>query len=81
MPDGDWYCKTCKPPTKSKEKIKKRKKFEDEIEEDVILTKETRHNRAKRILESEEEEDQEHQLKEESDEDMYVALIAVLWGR
>ncbi|XP_076667280.1 ATP-dependent chromatin assembly factor large subunit isoform X4 [Andrena cerasifolii] len=70
VPDGDWYCKTCKPPTKSTEKIKKRKKFEDEIEEDVILTKETRHNRAKRILESEEEEDQERELKEESDDDI-----------
>ncbi|XP_076638014.1 ATP-dependent chromatin assembly factor large subunit isoform X2 [Colletes latitarsis] len=70
VPEGDWYCKTCKPPIKSKEKIKKRKKFE-ELEEEVILTKETRHNRAKRILESEEEEDQEdNELEEESDGNM-----------
>ncbi|XP_076656585.1 ATP-dependent chromatin assembly factor large subunit isoform X2 [Halictus rubicundus] len=55
VPDGDWYCKTCKPPTKSKSRLKKRKKFEDELEEEVTLTKETRHNRARRIFESEEE--------------------------
>ncbi|XP_076235164.1 ATP-dependent chromatin assembly factor large subunit isoform X2 [Calliopsis andreniformis] len=72
VPDGDWYCKSCKPPTKSKDKIKKRRKFEEELEEEVILTKETRHNRAKRMLESEEEEDLEEndKLDEESDEDM-----------
>ncbi|XP_078034586.1 ATP-dependent chromatin assembly factor large subunit isoform X2 [Augochlora pura] len=65
VPDGDWYCKTCKRPTKSKSKLKKRKKFEDELEEEVILTKETRHNRAKRILESEEED---HEIDELEDE-------------
>ncbi|XP_034176912.2 ATP-dependent chromatin assembly factor large subunit isoform X2 [Osmia lignaria lignaria] len=72
VPEGDWYCKVCKPPTKSKEKLKKRKIFEDELEEEeVILTKETRHNRAKRILESEGEEDQDDDdLEEDSDEDM-----------
>ncbi|CAK9822646.1 Bromodomain adjacent to zinc finger domain protein 1A [Anthophora retusa] len=70
VPEGDWYCKTCKPPTKPKEKIKKRKKFEDELEEDVMLTKETRHNRAKRILESEEDEDQDDEELEDSDEDV-----------
>ncbi|KZC06179.1 Bromodomain adjacent to zinc finger domain protein 1A [Dufourea novaeangliae] len=72
VPDGDWYCKSCKPPTKSKRKIKKRKKFEDELEEEVILTKETRHNRAKRVLESEEEEDHEDNAPE--DETSYENL-------
>lgn len=75
VPDGDWYCKVCKPPTKPKEKIKKRKKFEDELEEDVILTKETRHNRAKRVLESEEEGDSvDEELEEDSDDDMQVSF-------
>ncbi|XP_043511870.1 bromodomain adjacent to zinc finger domain protein 1A isoform X2 [Frieseomelitta varia] len=71
VPDGDWYCKTCKPSTKPKEKIKKRTKFEDEFEEDVILTKETRHNRTKRVLESEEEEESDDkELEEDSDDDI-----------
>ncbi|XP_076765181.1 ATP-dependent chromatin assembly factor large subunit isoform X3 [Xylocopa sonorina] len=71
VPDGDWYCKVCKPSTKPKEKMKKRTKFEDELDEEVILTKETRHNRAKRILESEEEEDPEYEdLDEDSDMDI-----------
>ncbi|XP_043271463.1 bromodomain adjacent to zinc finger domain protein 1A isoform X2 [Venturia canescens] len=54
VPEGDWFCSSCKPrETKPKEKIKKRKKFEDESEEEtVILTKETRHNRAKRVPDS-----------------------------
>ncbi|XP_068981434.1 bromodomain adjacent to zinc finger domain protein 1A isoform X3 [Bombus flavifrons] len=78
VPDGDWYCKVCKPPTKPKEKIKKRKKFEDELEEDVILTKETRHNRAKRVLESEEEGDSvDEELEEDSDDDMGSQQINV----
>ncbi|XP_071868884.1 ATP-dependent chromatin assembly factor large subunit isoform X3 [Bombus fervidus] len=78
VPDGDWYCKVCKPPTKPKEKIKKRKKFEDELEEDVILTKETRHNRAKRVLESEEEGDSvDEELEEDSDDDMDSQQINV----
>ncbi|XP_012164358.1 bromodomain adjacent to zinc finger domain protein 1A isoform X3 [Bombus terrestris] len=78
VPDGDWYCKVCKPPTKPKEKIKKRKKFEDELEEDVILTKETRHNRAKRVLESEEEGDSvDEELEEDSDDDMGSRQINV----
>lgn len=75
VPEGDWFCSTCKPPEiKPKEKVKKRRKFEDEIDEDLILTKETRHNRAKRIPESEDEEDQDKDHKDEmeegSDEDM-----------
>ncbi|OAD56919.1 Bromodomain adjacent to zinc finger domain protein 1A [Eufriesea mexicana] len=81
VPDGDWYCKVCKPPTKPKEKIKKRKKFEDELEEDVILTKETRHNRAKRVLESEEEEDSEdEELEEDSDDDISSRQINVCFA-
>ncbi|KAK2583060.1 hypothetical protein KPH14_009093 [Odynerus spinipes] len=72
VPEGDWFCSTCKPPEiKPKDKVKKRKKFEDEIE-DLILTKETRHSRAKRIPESEDEEDknedQDDEMEEESDE-------------
>ncbi|XP_076392535.1 ATP-dependent chromatin assembly factor large subunit isoform X2 [Megachile rotundata] len=71
VPEGDWYCKVCKPPIKSKEKLKQRKKFEEELEEEVILTKETRHNRAKRILESEgEEERDDDELEEDSDMDI-----------
>ncbi|XP_061930986.1 bromodomain adjacent to zinc finger domain protein 1A isoform X2 [Apis cerana] len=78
VPDGDWYCKVCKPSTKPKEKIKKRKKFEDELEEDVILTKETRHNRAKRILESEEEDNSEdEELEEDSDDNISNQQINV----
>ncbi|XP_043486491.1 bromodomain adjacent to zinc finger domain protein 1A isoform X3 [Polistes fuscatus] len=69
VPEGDWFCSTCKPPEKKpKEKVKKRRKFEDEIDEDLILTKETRHNRAKRIPESEEEEDQNKNQKDEMEE-------------
>ncbi|XP_076166810.1 ATP-dependent chromatin assembly factor large subunit isoform X4 [Ptiloglossa arizonensis] len=78
VPDGDWYCKTCKPPMKPKEKTKKRKKFEDELEEEVILTKETRHSRAKRVLESEEEEDQkDNELEEETDENISSQQINI----
>ncbi|KAG7202578.1 hypothetical protein KM043_009773 [Ampulex compressa] len=71
VPDGDWFCTTCKPPIKSKEKIKKRKKFEEEIEDEALLTKETRHNRAKRIPESDEEVDRENDdIEQDSDEDV-----------
>ncbi|XP_066598355.1 bromodomain adjacent to zinc finger domain protein 1A isoform X2 [Prorops nasuta] len=53
VPEGDWFCLTCKPrETKPKEKVRKRKRFEDEAEEEVVLTKETRHNRARRVPES-----------------------------
>lgn len=75
VPEGDWFCSTCKPPEiKPAKKVKKRKKFVDDIEEDLILTKETRHNRAKRIPESEDEEDEnedyDDEIKEGSDEDI-----------
>lgn len=73
VPLGDWFCTACRPPEiKPKEKAQKRKRFEDEIEEETILTKETRHNRAKRIPHSDEDqEDQEDdQDDEESEEDM-----------
>ncbi|XP_076283321.1 ATP-dependent chromatin assembly factor large subunit isoform X3 [Lasioglossum baleicum] len=66
VPDGDWYCKMCKPPTKSKSRLKKRKKFEDELEEEDTLTKETRHNRAKRIFESEEEFHEDEDFEDEN---------------
>ncbi|XP_015181281.1 PREDICTED: bromodomain adjacent to zinc finger domain protein 1A isoform X2 [Polistes dominula] len=69
VPEGDWFCSVCKPPEKkTKEKVKKRRKFEDEIDEDFILTKETRHSRAKRIPESEEEDDQNKNQKDEIEE-------------
>ncbi|KAI4495858.1 hypothetical protein M0802_008264 [Mischocyttarus mexicanus] len=74
VPEGDWFCYICKPPEKKpKEKTKRRRKFEDEIDEDLILTKETRHNRAKRIPESEEEEDQNKNIniKEEIEDESY----------
>ncbi|XP_047354195.1 bromodomain adjacent to zinc finger domain protein 1A isoform X2 [Vespa velutina] len=79
VPEGDWFCSTCKPPEiKPKEKVKKRRKFEDEIDEDLILTKETRHNRAKRIPGSEDEEDQDKDQKDEmeegSDEDINKSI-------
>ncbi|XP_016840706.1 bromodomain adjacent to zinc finger domain protein 1A isoform X2 [Nasonia vitripennis] len=69
VPAGDWFCHLCKPrETKAKEKAKKRRKFEDEIEEDTTLTKETRHNRAKRVVES--DEDAEADSDENQDEEM-----------
>ena len=76
IPEGDWFCTTCKPrEVKPKEKAKKRRKFEDEAEEDAVLTKETRHNRAKRVPGSEDElgsdDLNEENLEEESD-DSYV---------
>ncbi|XP_057338787.1 bromodomain adjacent to zinc finger domain protein 1A isoform X4 [Microplitis mediator] len=59
VPEGDWFCTTCKPPeTKSKPKNKKRRRFEDEEEEEG-LTKDTRHSRSRRILSSDDEADDE----------------------
>ncbi|XP_053597367.1 bromodomain adjacent to zinc finger domain protein 1A isoform X1 [Microplitis demolitor] len=59
VPEGDWFCTTCKPPeTKSKPKNKKRRRFEDEDEEEG-LTKDTRHSRSRRILSSDDEADDE----------------------
>ncbi|XP_017891617.1 bromodomain adjacent to zinc finger domain protein 1A isoform X2 [Ceratina calcarata] len=69
VPTGDWYCKSCKPSKKRKDKVKKRKKFEDDLDDEIILTKETRHNRAKRILESEEEEEEEEDEDEDEEQD------------
>lgn len=74
VPPGDWFCTACRPPEiKPKEKAQKRKRFEDEIEEETILTKETRHNRAKRVPHSDDEVDQEDdQDDEESEEDINI---------
>lgn len=71
VPAGDWFCTACKPPEiKPKEKTEKRKRFEDEIEDEGILTKETRHNRARRgVLPSDDENEQEDD-DEESEEDV-----------
>ncbi|XP_072750012.1 bromodomain adjacent to zinc finger domain protein 1A isoform X1 [Anoplolepis gracilipes] len=76
VPAGDWFCTGCRPPeVKLKEKAQKRKRFEDEIEDEVILTKETRHNRAKRIPHSDDENDQEDdQDDEDSEEDVSVRV-------
>ncbi|XP_012285440.1 bromodomain adjacent to zinc finger domain protein 1A isoform X2 [Orussus abietinus] len=55
VPEGDWFCTTCRPrEVKPKKKIKQRRKFEDEVEEETALTKETRHNRAKRVTSNDE---------------------------
>lgn len=72
MPSGDWFCTACKPPEiKPKEKSQKRKRFEDELDDEGILTKETRHNRAKRVPRSDDEADQEDEEDdEESEEEM-----------
>lgn len=72
VPPGDWFCTACRPPEiKPKEKTQKRKGFEDEIEDEPILTKETRHNRAKRVTHSDDEDEQDDdQDDEESEEDM-----------
>ncbi len=72
VPAGDWFCTACKPPEiKLKEKTQKRKRFEDEIEEETMLTKETRQNRAKRKPHSDDEGDQESDDEDdESEEDM-----------
>ncbi|XP_070159945.1 bromodomain adjacent to zinc finger domain protein 1A isoform X2 [Polyergus mexicanus] len=77
VPSGDWFCTACRPPEiKHKEKAQKRKSFEDEIEDEVILTKETRHNRAKRVSHSDDENDQEDdQDDEDSEEDIIVRLV------
>ncbi|EFN63819.1 Bromodomain adjacent to zinc finger domain protein 1A [Camponotus floridanus] len=76
VPAGDWFCTACRPPEiKLKEKAQKRKRFEDEIEDEVILTKETRHNRAKRIPQSDDENDQEDdEDDEDSEEDINMRL-------
>ncbi|XP_024873934.1 bromodomain adjacent to zinc finger domain protein 1A-like isoform X1 [Temnothorax curvispinosus] len=76
VPPGDWFCTACRPPEiKPKEKAKKRKRFEDELEEETILTKETRHNRARRAPQSDDEGDQEDdQDDEDSDEDINIRL-------
>ncbi|KAL6434938.1 hypothetical protein ACFW04_005240 [Cataglyphis niger] len=76
VPAGDWFCTACRPPEiKPKENAQKRKRFEDEIEDEVILTKETRHNRAKRISHSDDENDEEDdQDDEDSEEDINVRL-------
>lgn len=72
VPPGDWFCTACRPPEiKPKEKTQKRKRFEDEIEDEPILTKETRQNRAKRVVHSDDEGEQEDdEDDEESEEDM-----------
>lgn len=71
VPAGDWFCTACRPPKKKlKKKIEKQKRFEDEIEDEPILTKETRHNRAKRVAHSDDEEQEDDQDDEESEEDM-----------
>ncbi|EFN82387.1 Bromodomain adjacent to zinc finger domain protein 1A [Harpegnathos saltator] len=76
VPEGDWFCTTCRPPViKPKEKTQKRKRFEDEMEDEAILTKETRHNRAKRVVTYSDDEaisDQEDDVDEESDQDINV---------
>ncbi|XP_012057721.1 PREDICTED: bromodomain adjacent to zinc finger domain protein 1A [Atta cephalotes] len=76
VPAGDWFCTACKPPEiKLKEKTQKRKRFEDEIEEETMLTKETRQNRAKRKPHSDDEGDQESDDEDdESEEDINIRL-------
>ncbi|KYN28417.1 Bromodomain adjacent to zinc finger domain protein 1A [Trachymyrmex cornetzi] len=76
VPAGDWFCTACRPPEiKPKEKTQKRKRFEDEIEEETMLTKETRQNRAKRIPHSDDEGDQESDDEDdESEEDINIRL-------
>ncbi|KAK0098559.1 hypothetical protein PV326_006786 [Microctonus aethiopoides] len=57
VPEGDWFCTTCKPrDVKPKERTKKtRRKFEDEEDEEAVMTKETRKGRSKRAVDSDEE--------------------------
>ncbi|XP_020291098.1 bromodomain adjacent to zinc finger domain protein 1A isoform X3 [Pseudomyrmex gracilis] len=76
VPAGDWFCTACKPPEiKPKEIMKKRKKFEDDIEDETILIKETRHNRAKRVFDSDDEDDEENDPDdEENEEDVNINL-------
>ncbi|XP_011172967.1 bromodomain adjacent to zinc finger domain protein 1A isoform X1 [Solenopsis invicta] len=76
VPPGDWFCTACRPPEiKPKEKTQKRKRFEDEIEDEPILTKETRQNRAKRVVHSDDEGEQEDdEDDEESEEDINIRL-------
>ncbi|XP_011504355.1 PREDICTED: bromodomain adjacent to zinc finger domain protein 1A isoform X2 [Ceratosolen solmsi marchali] len=74
VPEGDWFCYVCKPrEVKSKEKAKKRRKFEDEIDEDTTLTKETRHSRARRIVDSDEDEEEERDTNQEEDSDEEIS--------
>ncbi|KAH0556601.1 bromodomain adjacent to zinc finger domain protein 1A isoform X1 [Cotesia glomerata] len=69
VPEGDWFCVTCKPPdTKSKPKNKKRRKFDEEDEEEA-LTKDTRHARSRRVLSSEDEAEDEAAPGEETVEE------------
>jgi hypothetical protein len=66
----------CKPrEVKPKEKAKKRRKFEDEIEEDTTLTKETRHSRARRIVDSDEDEDEEEDIDQDEDSEQEMLGI------
>ncbi|EZA54009.1 Bromodomain adjacent to zinc finger domain protein 1A [Ooceraea biroi] len=76
VPSGDWFCTACKPPEiKPKGKTQKRKRFEEEIDDEPILTKETRHNRAKRVPHSDDEGDQvDEEDDEESEEDINIRL-------
>ncbi|KAL0121189.1 hypothetical protein PUN28_008696 [Cardiocondyla obscurior] len=76
VPSGDWFCTACRPPEiKPKEKTQKQKRFDfDEIEEDTILTKETRHNRARRLLQSDNEDNEDDEDDEESEEDISTRL-------
>ncbi|CAD6232003.1 GSCOCG00001695001-RA-CDS [Cotesia congregata] len=69
VPEGDWFCVTCKPPdTKSKPKNKTRRKFDEEDEEEA-LTKDTRHARSRRVLSSEDEAEDEAAPGEETVEE------------
>ncbi|XP_014205969.1 bromodomain adjacent to zinc finger domain protein 1A isoform X2 [Copidosoma floridanum] len=73
VPEGDWFCQACKPrESKPKEKTRKRRKFEDEVEEDAPLAKETRHTRARKIVDSDEDVQSEKNVNadDESDDEM-----------
>lgn len=79
VPEGDWFCIACKPKdSKPKEKAKKRRtNFEDEIEEEPSFTKETRHNRAKKVIESDGDDAEIEESEQETCENFLSQFLII----
>ncbi|KAL7301539.1 hypothetical protein TKK_0005971 [Trichogramma kaykai] len=70
VPSGDWFCSVCKPrETKQAQRTKRRRQFEEEIEDETSYTRETRHTRARKVLSDEEDDESEKPVKDELESD------------
>ncbi|CAB0031229.1 unnamed protein product [Trichogramma brassicae] len=70
VPSGDWFCSVCKPrETKQAQRTRRRRQFEEEIEDETSYTRETRHTRARKVLSDEEDNESEKPVKDELESD------------